>query len=535
MVFSGTAQTDFMKLASIPDRKKQDFINFAGNDFLSIREDLINYIKAVYPLEYQNFSESDLGLMLIELVAYVGATVSLKSDMLANENYLRTVKTRGNLKKLLELIGVSMKAPLAAGAGATLTSVIPNGATGHDEFTFTPGNRVFAIAAEEDGAPVNYTLYKIVDNAIQDIQDESASIVLEPEEDLNPVNPDVYQNVALLEGALTVQKGSFDPQEGNKSIVLTQSPIVEGSVQVYVDAGVKDPATGAYQQVDRLFSASGATDRIFQVIYDDAYAATILFGDGVMGISPPPGATFTSIYRVGGGTRGNIRANAINVTLTSQDESSNEFEFTTENRTAATGGSDAETAEHAKKYAPLTFRRQDRVVTLEDFIAIGNTFRSKQGTVGKTTAAVRDAFSSGNVIDLFTLEKASDLHLQKASSTFKKELLDEIEPKKMLTDEIVICDGLIRTLDLVVTIRIDKNLESTRSDIESEVASIILDFFNVDNMDFKKPFVALELNRKIFDSPRVRYSTVDNVPEIINVNFNEIIQLNNFTINTILV
>ena len=533
MVFSGTAQTDFMKLYSIPDRKKEEYINFAGNDFLSIREDLISYIKAVYPLDYENFSESDLGVMLLELVAYMGSVVSLKSDMVANENYLRTVKTRTNLKKLLELVGVDMKAPMAAGAGARLTR--GSDATGEGPFTFSPGKRVFAIIGEEDGAPVNYSLYKIVDNAIEGIQGAAVSVSLTDSEAVNTGSPSVWENVALLEGALTVQEGTFDAHEGNKRVSLTQSPIVEGSVQVYVDAGVDDPATGAYTQVERLFSASGGTDRIFQVSYTDDYAATVIFGDGFIGISPPPTATFTVVYRVGGGTRGNIRQNAINVTLTADTPSSGEIAFVTENRTAATGGSDAETADHAKTYAPLTFKRQDRVVTLEDFIAIGNTFRSKQGTVGKTTASVRDAFSSGNVIDLYTLEKADDLHLQKASPTFKKELLDEIEPKKMMTDEIVVCDGLIRTLDLVVTARIDKNLGPNRSEIEAEVASIILEFFNVDNMDFHKPFIASELNRKIFDSPRVRYSTVDNVPERTVVDFNEIIQLNNFTVNTVLV
>ena len=533
MVFSGTAQTDFMKIFSIPDRKKEDFINYAGNDFLSIREDLISYIKSVYPLDYQNFSESDLGMVLIELVAYMGAVVSLKSDMLANENYLRTVKSRANLKKLLELVGVDMKAPMAAGAGARLTSVSPG--TGAGPFEFSPGQRVFAIIADEDGGPVNYSLYKIVDNAIEDIQGAAATVILNESEAVTPSVPNVYENVAFLEGALTVQKGTFDADEGNKRITLTQSPIVEGSVQVYVEAGAGDPATGAYTQVERLFAASGATDKIFQVAYDDSYGATIIFGDNAIGIAPPPTSTFSVVYRVGGGSRGNIRQNAINVSLTSTDPGSNEFPFVAENRTAATGGTDAETSEHAKKYAPLTFKRQDRVVTLEDFIAIGNTFRSKQGTVGKTTAAVRDAFSSGNVIDLYTLEKASDLHLQKASPTFKKDLLDEIEPKKMLTDEVVVCDGLIRTLDLVVTARIDKNLAPNRSEIESEVASIILEFFNVDNMDFHQPFIASELNRKIFDSPRVRYSTVDNVPERVPVDFNEIIQLNNFTVNTVLV
>ena len=101
MVFSGTVQTDFMKLGKIPERKKEQYIDYAGTDFYSLRSNLLSYIKSVYPLDYQNFSESDLGVMLVEVVAYMGAVMSLKGDMLANENYLRTVKSRNNLKKLL--------------------------------------------------------------------------------------------------------------------------------------------------------------------------------------------------------------------------------------------------------------------------------------------------------------------------------------------------------------------------------------------------------------------------------------------------
>jgi hypothetical protein len=537
MVFSGTTQTDFMKLASIPDRKKQEYIDYGGTDFYSIRQDLTDYIKAVYPLDYQNFSESDLGMMLIEVVAYMGSVMSLKGDMLANENYLRTVKTRDNLQKLLELIGVDMRGPLAAGANGKLTfKTVPPVAD--FPLVYTPQQRVFAITSKEDGAPVNYTLYKIVDNAIQNMQNVEGNIVLQGSEADNSLSS-VYTNVALLEGALSVQKGEFDTLEGNKRITLTDSPIVDGSVQVWVKTSNQDDAAnGAYEQVDRLYSASGATDKIFQVINDDNYAGTVLFGDNALGISPPAGAEFTVTYRVGGGSRGNIGTGMINVQTTAQDSATptpaNHIAVT-ENNTPATGGQAAETAEHAKKYAPYTFKRQDRVVTLEDFIAIGNSFRSKQGTVGKTTAAVRDAYSSGNIIDVYTLEKQDDLRLQKASTTFKKELLEEIEPKKMLTDEVVVVDGLIRTLDVVVTIRIDRELETFETQIEQEVVQVILDHFNIDNSDFGKPFITTELNREIFRLPNVRYSTIDNLPEITNVEFNEIIQLNNFTINTVLI
>ena len=539
MVFSGTVSTDFMKLGAIPDRKKQEYIDYAGTDFYTLRKNIIDYVKSVYPLDYQNFSESDLGIMLIEVVAYMGTVLSLKGDMLANENYLRTVKNRENLSKLLELIGVDMRGPLAAAAGIRLTN--KDGFTAGDfPITFNPEARVFAVPSKEDGAPVNYTLYKIENNAIQDIQNADATFVLNGDEADNqiPYNTapsSVFTNVAMLEGAFSIQKGTFDTLEGNKRVALTDSPIIDGSVQVYVNTGnADDAANGSYQQVNRLFSASGVEDKVFQVIYDDNYAATILFGDNALGVSPPAGSDFTIVYRVGGGTRGNVGAGVINVETKGRN-SGGSPKFTTENITAATGGSPAETAEHAKKYAPYTFKRQDRVVTLEDYIAIGNTFRTKQGTVGKTTAAVRDAFSSANVIDVYTLEKATDLTLQKASPTFKKELLEEIEPKKMLTDEVAVVDGLIRSLDLVVTIRIDRELENVSTQIEQEVSEVILEHFNIDNSDFGQPFVSTELNRAIFRLPNVRYSTVDNLPEVTTVDFHEIIQLNNFTINTVLV
>ena len=45
MVFSGTVSTDFMKLGAIPDRKKQEYIDYAGTDFYTLRKNIIDYVK----------------------------------------------------------------------------------------------------------------------------------------------------------------------------------------------------------------------------------------------------------------------------------------------------------------------------------------------------------------------------------------------------------------------------------------------------------------------------------------------------------
>jgi hypothetical protein len=201
------------------------------------------------------------------------------------------------------------------------------------------------------------------------------------------------------------------------------------------------------------------------------------------------------------------------------------------NISKGTGGSNAETLDHAKRYAPLEFRRQDRLVTLEDYSVFSNTFISTFGTVGKANAAVRKAYSSANVIDIYVLEKASDFQLQRATSNFKTQLLSAINKKKMATDDVVVVDGLIRTLDLVTTIRIDQAQEENQDQIKAKVRDKILTYMNVDNREFGEDFSVGEINRQIFEVEEVRFSTIDNVEQDIPLDFNEIIQLNNLTIN----
>ena len=185
---------------------------------------------------------------------------------------------------------------------------------------------------------------------------------------------------------------------------------------------------------------------------------------------------------------------------------------------------------HAKKYAPLTFSRQDRVVTLDDYTNFANTFISDYGTVGKAVAATRKAYCSGNIIDIYVVEKASDLQVQKASPTFKKELIDALQTKKMVTDEIVAVDGLVRTLDLNITVKVDRELQSKEQLIKSKVRNAVLTYMSVDNREFGETLILSDLNRAIFELDEVRISSVDNLTQNVQVDFNELIQLNNLAI-----
>lgn len=517
MNLSGTLQSDFMKLTNLPNRKKASLIDFASSDFLSLKDSLIKYAKAVYPNDYSYFAESDLGVLFIELIAYMGSVMSMKADMLANENILQTAKQRSSVKKLLDLVGVKMKGPLSAAADAAITFSVTPGSV-----TIDAANRVINTVSPEDGESVSFTLYKTVNGQIEPLNNSTAELTF----DLTAGT--FYSDLAIQEGALATESGTFGNTDGIKSIELGQAPVIDGSIQLYITSTNSD-VEGAYTEVENVFFASGANDRVFEVVYDDDYAATVVFGNGLAGISPDADAQFFVTYRVGGGSRGNIAKESFNTTITTTNTAGATASI--RNTSLATGGANAETVEKAKKYAPLTFRRQDRIVTLEDYSVFANSFISTWGTVGKAVAATRKAYASANVIDIYVLEKASDLQLQKATPTFKTSLLTAINKKKMATDEVVIVDGLIRTLDLVVTIKIDEEEKNNQSQIMNKVRDNILTYMSVDNREFGQTLNLAELNRQIFEIDEVRFSTVDNLDKDVSVDFNEIIQLNNLTIN----
>lgn len=526
VVFSGTVQSDFLKNIPTPLENKEKLIDFAASDFDTHKANLLDYVKANFPNDYNNFSESDFGVLLIELMAAIGHIQSHKSDYLANENFLRTAKERSSVKKLLELVGVRMRGPISAAANATLTFTAP--VTNTSSLTVTAANRVTTVTSPEDGGQLTYTLYKVNSDGTVNLANNSGDINFE----FLPVDSGetvTLTSAVLLEGALVIESGDFTSPDAIKTVRLSQSPYVEKSAQVFIDGTTT--TDGVYTEEDNIYFASGGSDKIFQVTTDEAFRASILFGDNTVGMSPAIGDTYTIQYRIGGGTRGNIANSFINAPITGFVNGSTEATITLENSSQGTGGADAESISKAKRYAPLKFRTQDRLVTLPDYKAFANSFISSYGSTGKANAVTRKAYSSANIVDLFVLERVSNTKLRKATPEYKQQLLEAIEPKKMLTTEVVAVDGLIRTMDLAVTITMDKRFKFDEARLLSKAKERVLDYFNIDNTDFGEQFIPQDLIKHILEEQQIRYATVDNVDDTITVGFNEVIQLNNLTIS----
>ena len=530
VAFSGTVQSDFLKEVSVDLDNKQRLIDFAASDFITYRQALIDYVKATFPLDYNNFSESDFGMLLIELMASVGHIQSNKSDYLANENFIGTARSRDSVKRLLELIGVRMKGPISAAANASIS--FTSGTVNPAKVLVGVGDRAVTVESPQDKNSMSYTLYKVNNNGTVDLDDPTTNLVFSVTGNF-PTGVVTVDNAVLLEGALVVEEGTFRSGETLKSINLGQGPYVEKSAQVFIEG---NPLTeGVYKEEENIYFASGSSDKIFQVVSDENFKASLLFGDSSVGMSPSIGDRYTVTYRVGGGSRGNIGDSYINAPVTVLASSVGGTESiaaaTLQNTSIATGGRDAETVAQAKRYGPLWFRSQDRLVTLGDYRGFANRFASNYGSTGKAVAVVRRAYSSANIIDLFVLERASDLQLRRATQEYKRQLIEAIDDKKMLTDEVVVVDGLIRTLDLFVVLTLDEKFKRLQSDIIQVARNSILNYMNMDNTDFGERFEPQDLIRTVLENePQIRFARVDNVESTLKVGFNEIIQLNNLDI-----
>ncbi len=109
------------------------------------------------------------------------------------------------------------------------------------------------------------------------------------------------------------------------------------------------------------FYGSGSRDRHYVI---DHLTGDVLFGDGINGLSPPPGAGNIRMtqYKTGGGVAGNKAAGAITLLKTTVPyvEKVTNFE-------AAAGGAEAEAYSSLLDRAPRTIRHQGRAVTVEDY------------------------------------------------------------------------------------------------------------------------------------------------------------------------
>jgi hypothetical protein len=106
---------------------KKRIVKYLNRDFESFKKDIIEHLKIYFPDTIQDFNESSVGIMLVEIMSVIGDNLSFYLDKKFNESFIETAKERKNIFKHAKQLG--FKAFGKASATGTVDAFIKVPAT----------------------------------------------------------------------------------------------------------------------------------------------------------------------------------------------------------------------------------------------------------------------------------------------------------------------------------------------------------------------------------------------------------------------
>lgn len=105
-------------------------VKYLNKDFSSFSEDLINLAKAYYPETYNDFNETDPGMMYMDMAAYVGDVLSLYVDTNLRESLMLYAQEKKNLVALAKAFGYNPKISVPSYCKIDVYQLVPSIASG---------------------------------------------------------------------------------------------------------------------------------------------------------------------------------------------------------------------------------------------------------------------------------------------------------------------------------------------------------------------------------------------------------------------
>lgn len=488
-------------------------LNYTNQDYFSLKRRLQDLIKERFPNDFNDFVESSLGIMLMEIWAFIADTINFKIDQTANEVFIDTVSEVENIFRLAKLVGFQPTPPIAARAwfSATINNV-------QTTDLVIPGGLAIKIVSENRGT--TFELFP-ADSENNPILDENIII---------PAGSLSNTAVIGIEGQ-TIQDTFTGDGSTNRSVILSNSPVIYDSIRVDVD-GLR------WRRVE--YFTDDQPRQEYRVEFDSDYNAFVIFGNGKAGMIPSNGSVIQATYRVGGGTIGNIVTGFIdiqrNVELDGLDFS---VPVQFRNYTRGEFGYNGDGLEDVRRKLPAYLRTQDRAVTGSDYKTLTDLFTTPyHGQIGKSTAVLRNYGCAGNVIDLYVLARSGDAGLAPASDDLKHSLREMIDEKKMVTDYICVRDGIVVAVDVVVDLTVDRFYKKLKDELAVKVNQQITNFFDIHNWEYGQILRDIDLIKHLSDIREIRRFDISfnsDIPEnsgtMVTTKFNEIIRPDNISVS----
>jgi hypothetical protein len=83
--------------------------DFQSYDFESLRKSFVDYLRLYYPETFNDYIESSEFIALLDVMAFMGQSLSFRNDLNTRENFLDTAERRDSVTRLANLVGYTPK------------------------------------------------------------------------------------------------------------------------------------------------------------------------------------------------------------------------------------------------------------------------------------------------------------------------------------------------------------------------------------------------------------------------------------------
>ena len=540
-------------------------ISYLNKSFSDFRSTLLDYAKTYYPTSYNDYSETSIGLMFIEMASYIGDNLSFYLDTQFQENLLNYAKEKNNLINLAYSLGYQPKMSYASTATLDVYQLIPNKiVSGETVPDYDYAIKVPANSVVSSTSGVSFLITEDVDFSIEQNRETlfyDANYFISKKQvkvisaEIKTVSftfgsPVKFNNVNIDDTNILQILNITDSSNNVWYEVpyLAQNVVTNDIINTSADSG-SVPYTLGYKQVPQRFVSRFIDDNTIQLQFG---AGTSTSADNVLLPNPdntsigtvpyifnnnfnkinvyqareyglaPSNTTLTVTYLVGGGITSNLPANSINQKgFTLSDISFYSFNPSTNlpfantlfnslvfnNPLPSVGGRDGDTVEEIRQNTLGSFSAQDRVVTKDDYVNRTLSMPSQYGVISKayvenSNQKLSDGTINYSALDLYVLSYNSDKQLTQATTTLKNNLVTYLNNYRMLTDAINIKDAYY--INIGVNFDITTPPRVSNREALNACIDALKNHFAIDNWQINQPIVLADIYSLLLTLPQVQ-------------------------------
>lgn len=470
--------------------KPRQNVDYATKDYEGFRHDMLNLLKAKIP-DYTDFSESDMGVVLIELLAHGLDVLSFYNDKVANEIFPDTAVERESIIRHCRRLGYELK-------NATPSQY-------YQVFKIIPQSREYVIPR---GTKLNTRGDERIEfELMEDVRIPPNCNGLEKDLEGN------YLYKGLVEHGYTVNSDILGSSNGTayQEFTISYAPVITESLHVYV----RDKSNIEEWKRVGNFIDSDVTSKEYVIETTDNDFVKVMFGSGISGMIPPIYDNgISASYRVGGGIVGNVALETI-----TEMSSKPAVIVDTMNIEQVQIAVDKESVEEARIHAPLSLRTLWRAVSLEDYQNLLIQQYPEELHCVKAIAE-DDRFT----ISIYALLKGMDT----LPNNYKEKYLAFLDERKEIGYNLQMYPPTFATFNLTATVTTNKAYKNI--EVKTMLDGYLNDYFALGKYNFGDKLMTSRLIKDLMSLPGV-YDVEISTTGTTTPSVSQILKLGTLTVN----